>query len=232
MEVLFDSRSDWTVYRDSPNLKTDDKLNVSILVNHQGEAFKSYQYLIVGENDNMGTKIEPTTTRHSKNCDDSMIVTNCDNAETIVLGMTQLCRDQLLFEDNFDTAQLNTDKWTYDIRHRLIGTQAEEFVVFDNHAENIFLNEGYLQIRPTLTKEKMRQAKLDFGTRCTPVFNRKKECELTAQSPFIFVPPINSSQIHTANTFRFKYGKIVIRAKLPKGDWIMPCKFELIFYIW
>lgn len=223
MEVLFDSRSDWTIQRSSPNLKPHDQLNVSILVNRQGEAFKSYQYLIVGENDNMGIKVEPTTIRHSSNCDDTMIEMNCDEAQTIVLGMTQLCRDQLLFEDNFDDNQLNTDKWSYDIRHRLTGTEAEEFVVFDNHRENIFLHDGYLQIRPTLTKEKMRQAKLDFGSRCTPVLNRKKECELVPHSPFRFVPPINSSQIHTSNTFRFKYGKIVIRAKLPKGDWILPC---------
>ncbi|KAM7357693.1 gram-negative bacteria binding protein 2 isoform 1-T1 [Cochliomyia hominivorax] len=221
MDVLMEPRTDWTTLQPSKNLKPQDKLNVSILVNRQGEAFKSYQYLIVGET-KQGIKVEPGPTRHSANCDDSMLEVKCDEAQTIVLGMTQLCRGQLLFEDNFDTNQLNTNKWTYDIRHRLIGNEAEEFVVFDNHRENIFLHDGYLQIRPTLTQEKMRQAKLEFGSRCTPFFNRKKECEFMPQPPLLFVPPFNSSQIFTSNTFRFKYGKIEIRAKLPKGEWILP----------
>ncbi|XP_065361463.1 gram-negative bacteria-binding protein 2 [Calliphora vicina] len=221
MDIVFVPKPDWTTTQTSKDLKPQDKLNISLLVNHQGEAVKSYQYLVVGENDS-GIKAAAPPTKHSSNCDDTMIEVKCDEAQTVVLGMTHLCQGQLLFEDNFANTQLNTKKWSYDIRHRLIGTESEEFVLFDNYRENIFIHDGYLNIRPTLTQEPMKQAKLDFGSRCTPVFNRKKECELMPQSPFLFVPPFNSSQIYTSNTFQFKYGRIEIRAKLPKGEWILP----------
>lgn len=46
-------------------------------------------------------------------------------------------------------------------------------------------------------------------------------CRKTYDAGFI-LPPVISSQISTKNKFSFKYGKIEIRAKLPRGDWIYP----------
>lgn len=36
------------------------------------------------------------------------------------------------------------------------------------------------------------------------------------------VLPVYSAEIHTKNKFKFKYGRIEIRAKLPSGDWLKP----------
>ena len=229
MDIVSAGTTNWQTIQTSKILKPLDKLNVSILVNYQGEAYKSYQLFTVGDNYE-GIKSMPPNSVEKQKCGDRMLEINCQESETIVLGMVNVCKGQLLFEDDFSDSQLNTTKWSHDVRHRLIGTEFEEFVVFDDNRENIFIHDGYLNIRPTITQEKMKQAKLDFGTRCTPVFNKKKECELMPQPPFIYVPPINSSQILTANKFEFKYGKIEIKAKLPKGDWILPCKFNKIFF--
>lgn len=35
-------------------------------------------------------------------------------------------------------------------------------------------------------------------------------------------PPIQSGRIKSTNSFAFKYGRVVIRAKLPSGDWLWP----------
>ncbi|KAL1123445.1 hypothetical protein AAG570_002525, partial [Ranatra chinensis] len=47
--------------------------------------------------------------------------------------------------------------------------------------------------------------------------------ECFRQAVYYFIlPPIESSRIHTKNTFSFRYGKVQITAKMPLGDWIVP----------
>lgn len=47
----------------------------------------------------------------------------------------------------------------------------------------------------------------------------------TREAMFSYIlPPVVASRLNTKSTFSFKYGKIEIRAKLPRGDWIYPGK--------
>lgn len=39
--------------------------------------------------------------------------------------------------------------------------------------------------------------------------------------------PIRSARLRTVNSFSAKYGRVVIRAKMPKGDWIWPAIWML-----
>jgi len=39
--------------------------------------------------------------------------------------------------------------------------------------------------------------------------------------------PIASARLRTAETFSFKYGRVEIKAKLPKGDWMWPAIWML-----
>ena len=41
------------------------------------------------------------------------------------------------------------------------------------------------------------------------------------------INPIQSARIRTAKSFSFKYGRVEVRAKLPKGDWIWPAIWML-----
>lgn len=40
------------------------------------------------------------------------------------------------------------------------------------------------------------------------------------------LPPLQAGQIHTKNSFSFKYGKVEVQAKMPMGDWIVPRKYQ------
>ena len=39
------------------------------------------------------------------------------------------------------------------------------------------------------------------------------------------IQPIQSARIHTKNSFSFTYGRVEVRARMPKGDWIWPGTF-------
>jgi beta-glucanase (GH16 family) len=36
------------------------------------------------------------------------------------------------------------------------------------------------------------------------------------------IPPVMSARLRTAHKFSFKYGRVVVRAKMPVGDWLWP----------
>ncbi|XP_013113076.1 gram-negative bacteria-binding protein 2 [Stomoxys calcitrans] len=219
MDLIDKSQPDWTASHLATELKDKDMLDISILVDHNGEAYKTFQNLIVGTNNNQGI-IKRNLPR--KCYGNNSLNIDCKPSQTLVADKLEICKDQLIFEENFDGPTINAEKWSFDIRNLVTGRQTDEFVVYDNHGDNIFLNEGSLHIKPTFTQEELRKASIDFGSRCTPVENVVTECKLMAKPPRIYVPPVNSSQIHTRETFRFKYARIEIKAKLPKGDWLLP----------
>jgi beta-glucanase (GH16 family) len=56
--------------------------------------------------------------------------------------------------------------------------------------------------------------------RCTG--NNFYGCERTSGAGGNILNPIQSAKITTAETFSFTYGRVEVRAKLPKGDWLWP----------
>jgi len=55
-------------------------------------------------------------------------------------------------------------------------------------------------------------------------------CERNAGASGNVINPIQSARLRTVNGFSFKYGRVEIRAKLPKGDWIWPAIWMLPKY--
>lgn len=46
-----------------------------------------------------------------------------------------------------------------------------------------------------------------------------------------YINPVQSARIRTAETFSFRYGKVEVEAKMPKGDWLWPGTFyQIVFY--
>ncbi|XP_055383697.1 beta-1,3-glucan-binding protein-like [Condylostylus longicornis] len=128
-------------------------------------------------------------------------------------------------EDNFNV--FNWSKWDLDIRIPS-DTHDNDFASFQNFPQNIYIRDGILFILPKLLTEmqgfnenRIRRGTLDLGTNCT---GKHFDCRRVAHS-FNILPPIVSSRITTKNHFSFKYGKIQIKAKLPKGDWLFPQLF-------
>ena len=52
-------------------------------------------------------------------------------------------------------------------------------------------------------------------------------CERNAAASGNVINPIQSARLRTVNSFNFKYGRVEIKAKLPKGDWIWPAIWML-----
>lgn len=130
------------------------------------------------------------------------------------------CPGSLLFEENFDT--LNTSRWTPV--EQFSRSPDYEFVVYMNSNENIEVKDGNLHIKPVLTTEKYGQTVVTQGSlsleKCTGARNTM-ECTRSVHGAQI-LPPVISGRLNTKNSFSFIHGRIEIRAKLPRGDWLYP----------
>ncbi|XP_055371894.1 gram-negative bacteria-binding protein 1-like isoform X2 [Condylostylus longicornis] len=147
---------------------------------------------------------------------------NCVMSVTTVNGR-QVCSRQLIFEEKFD--KLVWKKWQRVIQ---IGSDSgdAEFVSFQDYPENSFVSRGYLHIIPKLLMfigdyiyETIRTGLLDFKENCTSNVNDGTTCKRQARFSTI-LPPVVSAKFNTKHFFSFRYGKVEIRAKVPKGDWL------------
>ncbi|KAH8234640.1 hypothetical protein KR032_001006 [Drosophila birchii] len=134
-----------------------------------------------------------------------------------------ICKGQLLFEENFD--ELNETLWLHEVRLPL-DTKDAEFVLYDGKAK---ADDGQLVMEPLLWSSyrpdlSINNARLDLAERCTGTHDRHKECVLqtTRSGPKGIMPPVVTPRVSTKESFAFQYGRIEIRARLPKGDWIVP----------
>ncbi|EDV98027.1 gram-negative bacteria-binding protein 1 [Drosophila grimshawi] len=145
-----------------------------------------------------------------------------EESETVVSPppTNPTCKGKLIFEEDFDT--LNESLWLHEVRAPLDNADAE-FVLYDGKAR---IRSGQLIIEPKLWSSyrpdlHITNAHLDLSDRCTGTHNRQKECVLLTSGPLI-LPPVVVPRLSTKESFGFKFGRVEIRAKLPKGDWLVP----------
>lgn len=98
------------------------------------------------------------------------------------------------------------------------------------------MKNSILHIAPTLTADKIGEANLKSGytmdlwgsnpsDQCTG--NQFYGCSRTSGAGGNILNPIQSAQLRTFKTFAFKYGRVEVRAKLPRGDWLWPAIWML-----
>ncbi|XP_063910735.1 beta-1,3-glucan-binding protein-like [Zophobas morio] len=130
------------------------------------------------------------------------------------------CSGKLIFHDDFNSFDNNL--WSPE--NKFAGSPDYEFVLYTSRRENLEVNDGHLKIRPVLSEDLFGKGfvyrEKDLGANCTGVPG-SQDCSQRANI-YLILPPVASAQISTKNKFSFKFGKIEIRAKLPKGDWIYP----------
>uniref|UniRef100_A0A9I3LF02 GH16 domain-containing protein n=1 Tax=Anopheles melas TaxID=34690 RepID=A0A9I3LF02_9DIPT len=147
---------------------------------------------------------------------------HCAKAQTIVNGR-KVCAGKLLFEDNFNGRSIDLRKWR--IENRFASDPDNEFVVYADFPENIMIQNGLLAIRPTLFEEKFGPGattqQFRFGDECTG-HSSSRDCIRDTKIDFDMIPPVLTAQITTLTSFKFTFGKVLIRAKLPQGSWIFP----------
>ena len=139
--------------------------------------------------------------------------------------------DTLLWEDQFDT--LNFDNWSHEMT--MGGGGNWEFEWYTNNRTNSFVEDGVLYLQPTLMSENigadaMHTADMniwgsDVAGGCTS--NAFYGCERNAAASGNVINPVQSARLRSAGKFSFKYGKVEVKAQLPKGDWLWPAIWML-----
>jgi beta-glucanase (GH16 family) len=110
-----------------------------------------------------------------------------------------------------------------------------EFEYYTNNRTNSFVKEGVLHLQPSLSADTFGEDTLRGGDvnlwggapadQCTS--NAFYGCERSAAGSGNVINPIQSARVRTVNSFNFKYGRMEIKAQLPKGDWIWPAIWML-----
>ena len=141
-------------------------------------------------------------------------------------------QSKLVFEDDFKTFDLT--RWKHEIT--LGGGGNWEFEYYTNNRTNSYVKNGALYIQPTLLADDIGVANLMNGfdldiwggapaDLCTS--NAFYGCFRTSGAGGNYLNPVKSARIRTAESFSFTYGKVEVRAKLPRGDWLWPAIWML-----
>ncbi|KAI9292786.1 putative glucan binding protein [Neoconidiobolus thromboides FSU 785] len=135
---------------------------------------------------------------------------------------------ELVFEDNFEV--LDLERWRHEIT--MGGGGNWEFQFYYNNRSSSYIKDNNLHIKPVLTtdylgisdEELINNGNLDLWGN-TPNFqctaNAFYGCQRSSNGNNI-INPIMSTQLRSHQSFNFKYGKVEVMAKLPKGDWLWP----------
>ncbi|KAG8815692.1 hypothetical protein FRC18_001356 [Serendipita sp. 400] len=143
----------------------------------------------------------------------------------------------LAFEDNFDS--LNTNDWTHEVDLGGFGNHQFDMAVADE--KNSYVKDGKLYITPTLTADEIGADQLLDGptfnlTDCTNLLSladgstvpNPDACGVVPnRTEGIMIPPIRSARLTTKRKHNIAYGKVTVRAKLPRGDWLWPAIWML-----
>ncbi|XP_017008379.2 gram-negative bacteria-binding protein 2 [Drosophila takahashii] len=228
MDYITEAVNGSWVSKQKTSLHNNDKLQISMLVQYNEEIFEKSETIVIinkrvlttRDSSSRGITFPSGEGECQALLQSKQETKRCKPAQTIVSNGRHTCQGELIFEDNFSEAQLNRTTWKHDIRQRMYHVE-EELVAFDDAARNSFVKEGELHIVPIVASE-VTDGSFKLGDRCTAIESPDQECNIAHGSFYTIKPPVFSAQIHTRNSFSFKFGKIVVRAKLPKGDWLFP----------
>ncbi|KAF7307707.1 Glycoside hydrolase family 16 protein [Mycena kentingensis (nom. inval.)] len=133
---------------------------------------------------------------------------------------SELC---LVMQDDFATLDLQ-NKWTRQVD--LGGGGNGEFQINSNDDKNSYVQNGNLYIRPTLTADTYGADTVNSGTitldPCSESETNKSACTATGNGFDAVVNPVMSARLSTKDHFSIQYGRVEVKAKLPRGDWLWP----------
>ncbi|OBZ81999.1 Beta-1,3-glucan-binding protein [Choanephora cucurbitarum] len=157
-----------------------------------------------------------------------------NRALTADQGDSEYC---LIFEDQFNTFNLKT--WQHEIT--LAGGGNWEFQHYTNNRSNSFVEDGILYLKPTLTSDSIGEQAVKSGGKIS-LYSGQPASDCTDNSDFgcerisgaaangNYLNPIQSARIRSINSVSFRYGKVEVRARLPRGDWLWPAIWMLPKY--
>ncbi|KAE8748464.1 Gram-negative binding protein [Frankliniella occidentalis] len=89
-----------------------------------------------------------------------------------------------------------------------------EFQYYRNSRNNSYVRDGILYLKPTLTADEFGEDLVKNGMLSYPDCN-KEPCISQASADEI-VLPVQSARISTWGKFSFRYGRLEVRARLPR----------------
>jgi len=133
-------------------------------------------------------------------------------------------------------------RWLREVQ--MDGFGNDEFEMATSSSKNSYIKDGSLYIVPTLTSDEIGTDAVYNGhtynlTDCTYNITRDAHTEFDPQAYYracggvsnstsgMVIPPIQSARLSTKRSASIKYGKVEVRAKLPRGDWIWPAIWML-----
>jgi len=143
---------------------------------------------------------------------------------------------RLVFQDEFN--RLDFSVWEHELT--LAGDGNGCFEQYTNNRTNSYVKNGILYLKPTFTADVIGEgpmtgnpsytldlAALEPAMQCTG--DQFWGCSRTS-TPDNILNPIQSAALRTAHSFSFKYGRVEVSAKIPRGDWIWPAIWMLPRY--
>jgi hypothetical protein len=165
----------------------------------------------------------------------TLIVTVLLLSVPICLALNDWNQFKQVWQDEFD--RLDGNKWQHEVT--ATGGGNSEFQLYTQDGANSYVKDGKLFIKPTLLVNAknpktgkpyggdfMQKGVLDVNSlygKCTNSDNGG--CYRTGGAGNI--PPVMSARLRTFQKFSFTFGRVVVRAKMPVGDWLWPAIWML-----
>ena len=104
---------------------------------------------------------------------------------------------------------------------------------------NLYVDNGQLYIMPTLTSDAIGGTGnvlngytytlhgCTAGTSSSSDMSGSANCSASSDGGNNVIPPVQSARISTQGHYSIQFGKVEVRAKLPRGDWLWPAIWML-----
>ena len=134
----------------------------------------------------------------------------------LLINPSDLC---LVLSEDFSSQELDSSTWTKDVE--LGGFGNGEFQMTTDSPSNLFLSNDQLYIMPTLTSDTIPFASiLDGGNFTLQGCTTTNQTACSVESNQILgtvINPVQSARINTQGKKNIRFGKVEVRAKLPRG---------------
>jgi hypothetical protein len=145
------------------------------------------------------------------------------------LAFFQLSQATVIFQDDFESG-IDFSIWKHEIT--MGGGGNWEFEYYVNNRSNSYVENGTLVLMPTYTADTIGADEVSGIVPTTLELWGSQPADVCTGNSFYgcsrasgggnVLNPIQSARLRTAGTFSFKYGRVEVEAKLPKGDWLWP----------
>ncbi|EED20770.1 gram-negative bacteria binding protein, putative [Talaromyces stipitatus ATCC 10500] len=134
----------------------------------------------------------------------------------------------LIFEDDFLNG-INENDWNYEIQVGGFGVGSFDWTT--NDPANAYTNEKGLHIVPTITKDVtditteqlFNGYTLNLTSQGVCTANDAADCVRVSNiTKATMINPVRSARLTTKGKHNITYGKVEVKAKLPRGDWLWP----------